>query len=380
VQVIFERDDEGKEYCPAYLKSRIYIDLIDNEEYETNYEKLLRNIYNKPEHSKPALGKMPEWPNEESVDFSAIRNIIKQVKAYDGKNLAKIEFAVRKFNEEYATALNLFADVVKTDHVNNMIPQIEAMKPLRDLFLDYVEAMLSSGLNTADVLGDFFEQVYNAVFDCQGRGTYSGWDFDFAKFSIWELLIGTTAILIRCEYYAEIFNLLNRTYFLKRNAFDSALEPQAYTGFYYTAQLLENTIKPQTENSRLYTLAGEILVNREKHPLINKKSLANADIVLYQLSRIFEVCQTNSWHHWFPRLYVYSSNGFSVAQQEIWSKMVSKRYCSKIMPLFGITTIDRLIDAVKHNPAEQNMRYNSCVASAPAIANSIEVEKIGTMP
>ncbi len=61
IPIIFERDENGNEYSPAYLKSRIYIDLTDSEQYEKNYESLLRNLYNKPEYSEPPLGKMPEW-------------------------------------------------------------------------------------------------------------------------------------------------------------------------------------------------------------------------------------------------------------------------------------------------------------------------------
>ena len=41
IPIIFERDENGKEYAPAYLKSRIYIDLCaDNKHYEQEYEKL----------------------------------------------------------------------------------------------------------------------------------------------------------------------------------------------------------------------------------------------------------------------------------------------------------------------------------------------------
>ncbi|MDO5124715.1 MAG: toll/interleukin-1 receptor domain-containing protein, partial [Eubacteriales bacterium] len=57
IPIIFEVDDEGKAYCPAYIKSRIYIDLsTEDDGYEIEYEKLLRNIFEKPMYKKPALG------------------------------------------------------------------------------------------------------------------------------------------------------------------------------------------------------------------------------------------------------------------------------------------------------------------------------------
>lgn len=61
IPVVFEVDEDGKAYIPAYLKGRIYIDLsTEDDRYEVEYEKLLRNIYSKPLYKKPAVGTKPE--------------------------------------------------------------------------------------------------------------------------------------------------------------------------------------------------------------------------------------------------------------------------------------------------------------------------------
>lgn len=57
IPIITERDEEGKEYVPAYIKARIYIDFSNSDIFEEEYEKLVRNIYNKPLYRKPKLGK-----------------------------------------------------------------------------------------------------------------------------------------------------------------------------------------------------------------------------------------------------------------------------------------------------------------------------------
>lgn len=64
IPVIAEKDEEGNPYVPTYIKSRIYIDLSDMEKYEEEYEKLLRNIYEKPIYRKPKLGQRPDWIDE----------------------------------------------------------------------------------------------------------------------------------------------------------------------------------------------------------------------------------------------------------------------------------------------------------------------------
>ncbi|RAK10235.1 SEFIR domain-containing protein [Halanaerobium saccharolyticum] len=59
VGIVKERDEDGKAYLPTYYKSRIYIDLSDEEEYAKNFERLVRWIYDKPLHIKPPIGEKP---------------------------------------------------------------------------------------------------------------------------------------------------------------------------------------------------------------------------------------------------------------------------------------------------------------------------------
>ena len=58
IPVVMEYEND-KPCLPTFVKSRIYIDLSTEEFYEDNYEKLIRNIYNKPISKRPPIGKMP---------------------------------------------------------------------------------------------------------------------------------------------------------------------------------------------------------------------------------------------------------------------------------------------------------------------------------
>ena len=91
IPIIAERDDEGNEYLPAYIKTRIYIDLSDTIKYEEQYEKLLRNLYEKPQLVKPKLGKRPEWLDEEKTNFFPLKDLIRQI---HGSNILNKSFAV----------------------------------------------------------------------------------------------------------------------------------------------------------------------------------------------------------------------------------------------------------------------------------------------
>lgn len=122
-------------------------------------------------------------------------------------------------------------------------------------------------------------------------------------------------------------------------------------------------------------MAGDIVVNREKKPILTKESLANTDLVLYQLSTILPVPPSGRWYnYWFPRTYVYYSG-----LQLIWQKLKSKKYCEKIAPLFGVSTASEIAEMVKESKADPKMSYSGCFECAIGVLNSIKLEDIGTL-
>ena len=69
VGVASETGDDGKPFLPTFYKSRIYIDLSQSDIYATNFEQLLRWIYDKPAHPKPPLGKRPDFISENAIQL-----------------------------------------------------------------------------------------------------------------------------------------------------------------------------------------------------------------------------------------------------------------------------------------------------------------------
>jgi len=378
--IIFERDENGNEYRPTYLKSRIYLDFSDNENYEQNYDKLLRNIYNKPEHSEPPLGKMPEWLNEETISFTPIRATMNQIQANDGKNKTKLRYLIQQFNDNFIATLVEFIPQYDDNIANNLLKQIDVVKPLRDLFFDYIEIIIMNEYDIDAVLGNFFEQCYNGLYiQKKVCNSYSESEFEFGFFMIWELFIGTTAILLHHKCYKELNAILNRTYFLKENHYSDSEQPNNFIKFRPYLRCIEVTIN-QSRETRKFTLAGDILSKREKLPVLTTRTIANADIVLYQLSDALDI--KGGWGAWFPMLYVYFGGSRYGAKQDIWSKMVSKRHCESLFPLFGVHSIKELTIAVEKNRADANsrIRHSGSFDYAPIIQDSIVIQDIATLP
>lgn len=375
IPIAFEADEEGKAYIPHYLKSRIYIDLTtEDDRYEAEYEKLLRNIYQKPIHRKPALGTKPEWLEDETVDLSPIRDILKQVRGYTGGNTAKADFLLRKASDEFVDTAKQYVLPKDIDIAEGLLKVIDQTKPFRDLFVTYCENLIYSDQLRGEILSELFERLYNELHDASGRGSYRESDFELYDYMIWEFFICATAVLLHYERFAELRQLLVRPYFLRSDYYNWNIEPETFTVFRKYTRTIEEVCKPKSDNPRLLTLAGDILVSREKKPVLTKQSISNADLVLYQLSAAFDTSDNKRWNVWFPITYVYHEG-----RQAIWKKLISKSYCKKVYPLFSVQTISELKEKIQGTMLDQTIGYNRSFDNAPGILSSIKLDEIGTL-
>lgn len=78
--IVTELDEKGDPYRPTFLKGRIYIDMSSEEKEASEYERLIRNIYGRPLHKKPVLGKPPAYLLEDRIAPSPTAHKLAQFK------------------------------------------------------------------------------------------------------------------------------------------------------------------------------------------------------------------------------------------------------------------------------------------------------------
>lgn len=365
IPVIFENDIDGHAYCPHYIKSRIYIDLSSEVKYEEEYEKLLRNIYEKPFYKKPALGKMPEWLDEK-VNLSAIRDTIKQIRGCVSDNSRKREYLVNHARELFIGTAKEYSVSGEGEYEDLLLKAIDQMKDYRDVFVDYLDSLLYADFSLPSAVTSFFEGMYNEYHRSYSRNNE---EYDYL---MWELFISTAAFCLYYERYKDLYDILTHTYFVKEYDGGEKVVPWDYTAFRVYCETIEETCRKKLDPMP-YTLMGKILVEREKKPILTKSSLANADLILYQLLPIFDL-NTNSHGYWYPMLYIYHRG-----VQPIWQKMCSVEYCERIKDLFGAKTIDEMKRMISENTAESVGGYQRCFDSPNEIRNSIQTDSIATV-
>ena len=137
VAVLAERDDDGKPYLPTYYKSRIYIDLSDSDLYATNYEQLLRWIYDKPLYIKPKLGEKPSYLSENNQ--ISLGTTSKFKRALDGIRNNK-EYARGAIGEYFSTFTSNLEEFRITDYEgeidDKIIDNIDKFLPYRNEALE----------------------------------------------------------------------------------------------------------------------------------------------------------------------------------------------------------------------------------------------------
>lgn len=379
IPIVAERDNEGNPYIPAYIKARVYIDLSNEENYEAEYEKLLRNIYEKPLYSKPVLGRCPEWIKEGKNDLFSVSNLIKQIQG--AKTRSKQQSCSNRFIDEYIDASKKYYIKGGADG-EQIYNTFVNMKSLRDIFLDFLSAISDTEYFSGEILCDIFERLYNSLtcsktFDPKARSSCDS-EFEIYRIHIWELFVCTVAYLRHEQNYSAIHTLLNHTYFLTYSSLSEEVKPANYCRFRHYSIPIEEYYKPKTEHSKKFTLVGHTLCNeRERLPIYTGKALAEADLFLYQVRNAFDIANDdNIWgdSYWFPTCYIYADKCLIE-----WQKIKARSFCKKMYDLFGVNNIESLQSVISKCTVDREMKYQGSWSSAPAILNYIKLEEIGSL-
>ncbi len=380
IPIIAECDEDGNPYVPTYIKSRIYIDLSDDSNYEDEYEKLLRNIYEKPLVKKPKLGTKPEWLEEDKANIFPIQDLIKQIKG--ATTAKKQETLIHKFTSEYIEVLKQYYDKNVSDP-KVIFDTFIGMKSVRDCFLDFLEVLLCTECDIGNIIAEIFEDMFNTLIYAKtyekNTSSCGEYEFEIYKCHIWELFICVIAFLRHYKEYKAINDILTNTYFLRINALDENKIPTNYSRFRHHSRIIEDYYKPSTEHKNKYTLMGHILCNeREKLPIYTSESLAQSDLFLYQLFNALDVPINDDYRpfdtYWFPTCYIYTKEGI----QE-WERLKSRKQCEKMFELFGISSIEELKTCIEQCVPERGMGYSGYYWNARPISSYIKLDEIGSM-
>jgi hypothetical protein len=298
--VLAEKDENGKPYLPTYYKSRVYIDLSDNEQYTKNFEQLLRWVYDKPLYVKPELGSKPAFLGETApislgtgARFSRAIESIRNTRPY-------MKGALEEYLESFTTNLERFRitgkegefDDLVIESINNFIPyRNEAI----EMFL--AVAQYNNSKEAHIQMHRFFERLIPYLDRPENVQSYGDWDLDNFKFIVHELFLYCVAALLKHEAFDAVAYLLRNRYFVASNPDNGRNSMVNFSIFRAYLKSLEH------RNSRLklnrLSLHADLLKQRCTAVGVNFEHVMLADFVLY-LRDCLDAVKTGSRQGWWP--------------------------------------------------------------------------------
>ncbi len=339
VALVVERNDEGDPYLPTYYTSRKYIDFSDSDHYSENFEQLLRWIEDKPSHKKPELGKLPLYLTDENLTVLLATNTSKR-RAHDSIVGMKgnAYAATKEYFELFGNELEKFRWNADVDPLaDEFTANFDSFIPYRDECLDVIRAItrFTQDEQFLNLLHSFFERLLQYTETPEGMNSWREWEFDNYKFFCRELFLHCGATFI-AEGRHDLFNILvERQYYMERNALvgRDALVP--FTAFNQYLKSLEYR-KGKLQPERL-SLTGDMIKERSANSGINFRKLMEADFVLFLRAELGEFSQFNRW---WPETLVYL--GFDYGAFEMFDRSRSRQHFERVRPFLGNATKEEL--------------------------------------
>ena len=334
VAVIAEKNENGNPYLPTYYKSRIYIDLSDNEQYSNNFEQLLRWIYDKPLFTKPELGTKPSFLDESasislgtSSRFSRAIEAIRNTRPY-------MKGSIDDYFEIFTTNLERFRirgdggefDDKVLDSINSFIPsRNEAI----EIFL-----AISQYANLKEChlqLHRFFERLIPYLDRPENVQSFQEWDFDNFKFIVHELFLYCIASFLKHEAFDGVAYLLRNRYFVARNlnyGRNSMVSFQVFRPYLRSLEFRKSRLKL----NRL-SLHADLLKQRCTAIGIDFEHVMLADFVLY-LRGCLDAVNTGSSQGWWPYSLLWIAG--NERPFEIFARSESREYFETMRVMFDV--------------------------------------------
>lgn len=373
IPIVAEVDLEGQAFLPTYLKSLIYIDLSSEASYAIEYEKLLRNIYNRPSLSKPSLGTAPSYLLEDTPVTYKTTSMIRGMDAQLDKFPGRVNLLVKDFLTEFDKNLLDFSIESPADNYLELGEQImnklTHYQPLRDDYLQFLDKLFRDDRNfDVTIFIRFFEnQPLHLSPRLDGYRQWKNAQFEHFKLISHELFIYTIAIALKHDNFRVLEELLLAKYFFKEGRSDR-LEQFNYDYLRKHFEFLDQYYKKQM--GRNYdNVHADVVMSRVPEFLLKHEVVAG-DLFCCHIGKLHNI-------DWFPITYGYNTK--NRANFEFFNRLVSKRHFVKVKTLLGVETAQEFkVKLVSIIAEGADGRYANYRGRIPAIDDYINPNLVGS--
>lgn len=327
IAVIAERNESGEPVVPVFYTSRMYVDLSSNDAYSQNLETLVRAIFGKPLHTKPALGQRPAFLDETSnpktaspLLYNRASNLLK-----DGKSQAIP--ALREYFDDFSSKLEEYRIASKDNEEFDeiLLKNIDSFLPHRNELLQITKTAITYADNDAilELLHRLLEQIAQYTTRPEHITSFSPVDFDNYKFFAKEIFLSIIAFLIKERSFELADSLLSRGYYFK-------VDDHRHNRIHEFTIFCQSSGSIEARNRRLSlrraSLEADLIKERSLSSLLSFEELMQADFILFVRARL-------SGHHYWPDLLTHLDH--YPRPFELFVRSASRAYFESVKGLMG---------------------------------------------
>jgi len=336
VAIVCEKDENGKPFLPTYYKSRIFIDLAEDEKYTENFERLIRWIYDKPLYVKPQIGPTPSFlKGGDSISLGTTMAFKRCIDALKD-NKANSQGALEEYFSTFAANLERFRITYADEEFDELfLKNIQEFFPYRNEFILTLitVAQYAPFTDSTAAIHRFFEEITRYFEKPQGIARYRNWDLDNFKFIIHELFLYTLAALLKYTRFDMANYILKQGYYITSRELIGKSPMVGYNYFLKNLEILEH-INSKLATQR-YSPRADILKERCITHEISFNQLMQADFIAY----ICSILEGNSsFGYWWPVTLIYIDVLDFSGPFEIFARSTSRSYFDKMKILLEINS------------------------------------------
>jgi len=367
--IVSEVDENGEPYLPKFLGSRVYIDMTPSL-YGTNFEQLLRWIYDKPLYVKPSLGAMPAFLADDSSS-SATRSKARQSIDIIRRSLGNPAASMNSYLDTLVTVLETdfrLASGAPDSFPQAVLDNIEQFLPYRNEYIEFIlSAAPSSDSNLIKTLQRFFERIIPLMDKPQDVNSWREWDFDNYVFIVHELFLYTLAALLKYERFDDASNFIGQRFYVPDDRRDEPMKA------FHIVRRYMRSLAPKEQELRRLSLRADLLEQRSHIvSTIKFNDVMLADFVLFLRATI-------EGGRWFPDTLLYTTFRFR-PPFEPFARSESKTYFKQFCLVLGIADkrpLETMVEELMKDGGRYLPRWQFEFLDIPALSN---LAKLATLP
>lgn len=386
IPILREYGPERNPCLPRFLSSRLYFDFSDynSENFENEYQGLIRNIFNKPLKKKPPIGDPPLYITSSSQVKLKIAHKVRSIKNSLFEDKDNSQIFINDYYESFIASLDDF--IVENKEINIIeeiddfyIEEIESLKLLRDNYVEFLITLCKfSKKMSVEELMSFFNDLISYYLSYQFKDfkirVYSKYQGAHIGFFLREIYLYTVAVLLKYKKFEVLGELINNSYLY----YDESKEEYQTTKFTIFEGLGYELFEYRKRrlNLKQVDLRSETIKKRADNKYVNLFELVEVDLLLYYISLI-RLSQAKSnerfgMRKWHPILSLY----YDKKCLKNISKIVSKSYFNEFKSLLNVKDKNELMEVVKLTLDIKGTYLDSFYFRIPRIEYIFDINKV----